>query len=177
MLDMEIVKGFSFFLDMPQMYLSEIAQVSNVSEFNLNEIIFKDGEDATALYGVVDGEVELSLIVKDKIIKTDVQYEESVRTSIEIIEKDIIVDSIFPGEVFGWSAFINPRIFTTNAKCSKSAKIISIPADKIKAIFDKEPQVGYVFMERLAEIIAHRLRNRTEKLVETWSEAFDVNIV
>ena len=36
-------------------------------------------------------------------------------------------------------------------------------------------EFGFVFMERLAEIISQRLKNRTDKLVEGWSQAFDVN--
>jgi len=175
MLEKELFKGFSFFSDIPQEHLLEIAQWGKVLEFDLNEIIFHDGENAFDLYGVVDGEVELSLVVTDKLLKTDIQYEESIRTHIETIEKDIIVDSIEPGEIFGWSALIKPRLFTTTAKCSKSARIISLPADKFKAAFDKNPQVGLVFMERLAEIISQRLKNRTDKLIEGWSQAFDVN--
>ncbi len=177
MLEKETVKGFPVFSDIPQEHLSEIAQLGKVLEFDLNEIIFQDGEKAFDVYGVVDGEVELSLMVRDKIFETDIQYEESVQTRIEIIEKDIIVDLIESGEIFGWSALINPRLFTTTAKCSKSARIISMPADKLKAVFDKNPQVGYVFMERLAEIISQRLRNRTNKLIESWSQAFNVNRV
>ena len=177
MLEKELFKGFSIFSDIPQEHLSKIAQWGKVLEFDLNETIFQDGENAFDLYGVVDGEVELILMVRDKILKTDIQYEESIKTHIETIEKDIIVDSIEPGEIFGWSAFIEPRLFTTTAKCSKSARIISLPTDKLKAIFYKNPQVGYVFMERLVEIISQRLRNRTDKLIESWSQAFDVNRV
>jgi len=177
MIEKELFEGFPIFSDIPQEHLSEIAQWGKVLEFDLNEIIFRDGENAFDLYGVVDGEVELSLMVRDKILKTDIQYEESIQTHIETIEKDIIVDSIEPGEIFGWSSFIEPRLFTTTAKPTKSNRIISLPADKFKAIFDKNPQVGYVFMQRLTEIISQRLRNRTNKLIESWSEAFDANRV
>jgi len=171
----ELFNGIPIFADIPQEHLLEIVQWGKVLEFDLNETIFHVGENAFDLYSVVSGEVELSLVVRDELLKTDIQYEESIQTHIETIEKDIIVDSIKPGEIFGWSALIKPRLFTTTAKCSKSARIISLPADKLKAIFNKNPQVGFVFMERLAEIISQRLKNRTDKLIEGWSQAFDVN--
>ena len=177
MLDKELLKVFPIFSEFPQEHLSEMAQWGKVLEFDLNQTIFQDGENAFDLYGVVDGKVELSLMVRNELLKTDIQYEESIQTHIETVEKDIIVDSIEPGEIFGWSALIKPRRFTTTAKCSKSAKIVSLPADQLKAIFDKNPQIGYVFMEQLAEIVSQRLRNRTEKLIESWSQAFDVSRV
>jgi len=177
MIEKDLFKYVSIFSDIPQEHLSEISQWSKVLEFDSDETIFQNGEIAFDLYGVVDGEVELSLVVKDKILKTDIHYEESIQTHIETIEKDIIVDSIASGEILGWSALIEPGQYTTTAKCSKSTRIISLPADKLKAIFVKNPQIGYVFMGRLSEIISQRLRHRTDKLIESWSQAFDVDRV
>ncbi len=175
MVEKELLGGFSFFFDMPQEQLAEIAQIGKVSEFDLNQTVFQYGDKAFDLYGVMDGEVELSITLRDKIVKKDIQYEDSIQTRIETIEKDIIIVSIEPGEIFGWSAFINPKTYKATAKCSQPASIILLPADKLKTLFDKNPQLGYVFMERLSETISQRLRSTTDKLVESWSEAFDGN--
>ncbi|OQY06352.1 MAG: hypothetical protein B6I22_05660 [Desulfobacteraceae bacterium 4572_123] len=174
MFKQDLLKCFPIFQDIPQEHLSEILQWGKILEFDSNETIFQNGEDAFDLYGIVDGEVELSIMVKDKILKTDIQYEKSIQTHIETIEKDIIVDSIAPGEILGWSALIEPGQYTTTARCSKSTRIVSLPADKLKAVFIKNPQTGYVFMGRLAMIISQRLKHRTDKLIESWSQAFDV---
>ncbi len=175
MIEKDLLKNFPIFSDTPQENLSEIAQLGKISKFDLNQTIFQEGGKAFDLYGVVDGEVELSITVKDKIIKTDIQYEESIQTRIETIENDIIVESIETSEIFGWSAFVNPRLYTSTAKCSKPVRLISLPADKLKSIFAKNPQIGYVFMEQMFQIISQRLRNRTDKLIESWNQAFDVN--
>jgi hypothetical protein len=42
------------------------------------------------------------------------------------------------------------------------------------AMFDADHTMGYLLMRRMADIISKRLKNRTEKLIETWVEAFDV---
>jgi CRP-like cAMP-binding protein len=175
MIEKDQIMDFPIFSDTPQEYLLEIAQMGEVIEFDSNQTIFKDGDQAFDLFGVVDGEVELSITVTDKILKADIQYEESIQTRIETIENDIIVETIDSNEIFGWSAFINPRLYTTTAKCSKPGTIISLPAEKLKSIFTKNPQIGYPFMERLSEVISQRLRNRTVKLIESWSQAFAVN--
>jgi len=175
MLAENLLRDFSIFSDIPQADLKEIAQHGEVVAFDPDQAIFRDGDKATDLYGVVEGEVELGITVKDKILKADIQYEEALQTRIETIENVIVVESVDPGEIFGWSAFINPRLYTSTARCSQPSRIISLPADELKSIFVKKPQVGFLFMERLSEIISQRLRNRTDKLVEAWSQAFDVN--
>lgn len=175
MIEKNLFKGFSILSEIPQQHLSEIAQWGKVQEFDLHDIIFNDGDNARDLFGLVDGEVELSLVVKDRVMKAEIEYEESLQTRIDTIEKDIIVELIEPGEIFGWSALIKPGLFTSTAKCTKPARVISLPAGKLKAFFDKNPQIGYAFIERLAEIISQRLRHRTDKLIESWSQAFDVN--
>ena len=177
MFEKELLKGFPIFSDMPQEHLLAISQLGKVTEFDPNQTIFQDGEQAFDIYGVVDGEVELSITIRDKILKRDIQYEEYIQTRTEIIENDIIVESIASGEVFGWSALISPRLYTTAAVCSQPSTIISLPGDKLKAIFSENAQLGYVFMKRLSEIISQRLRNRTSSLIESWSQAFDVNRV
>lgn len=175
MIEKKLLDNFAVFSDIPTENLMEVAQFGEILEFSAGQTIFEDGENASDLFGVLDGEVELGITVKDKFLKADIQYEEALQTRIETIESVIIVESIDPGEIFGWSAFINPRLYTSDATCSQPARIISLPADELKSIFNQNPQVGFVFMERLSEIISQRLRNRTAKLVESWSQAFDVN--
>jgi hypothetical protein len=42
-------------------------------------------------------------------------------------------------------------------------------------MFEKDHTLGYTVMKRLADIIAKRLQNRSDKLIETWGEAFDIS--
>ena len=42
---------------------------------------------ATALYGLLEGEVELSILFRDRVLKAEVRYEEYVHKREEIIEK------------------------------------------------------------------------------------------
>ena len=163
----------------PKAYFARVLRVGTAANMPPLNMLDKSGvpiglDVDLASYMASAMGVELSLVVSDRILKTDIQYEESIQTHINTIEKDITVDLIEPGEIFGWSALIKPGLFTTTARCSKAARIISLPADKLKAIFDKNPRVGYGFTERLAEIISQRLRNRTDKLIESWNQAFDV---
>ncbi len=135
MLEKKLLGGFSFFSDIPQEYLSQINEIGKISEFDLNQTVFQYGDKAVNFYGVVDGEVELSITLKDQIIRKNIQYEEFIHTHTETVEKEIIFDLIEPGDVFGWSAFANPKVYTKTATCSQSSRIVSLPTDKLEVIF------------------------------------------
>lgn len=175
MLDKALLKDFDVFSDVPDAKLEEIAQISDIVEFKAQDVIFKENDTAKNLYGVLDGEVELSLIFEDRVLKTNIQYEESILARMEYHEKPIVVETLGPGEAFGWSSLVNPRQLTATARCPVASKIIFVPATELKAMFGRDASLGYLIMQKLAEIISQRLQHRTEKLIESWGEAFGLS--
>ncbi len=177
MIDKGLLEGFSIFSAVQQDRLSAIAEKCELLEFKSNEMIFHQGDMAKNLFGILDGEVELSLLFQDRILKADIAYEESIQARFEVLEKPIVIETLGPGDVFGWSALVNPKQLTATARCSKPTRVFSLPADELKAMNDQDPATGYIIMEKLAEVISQRLQTRTDKLIETWGEAFDVDKV
>ena len=172
-----LLTGFSFFSDVDSDTLEAISKKGEIQEFNAEDVIFHIEEPSTHLYGLLEGEVDLILIFKDKVLKTDIEYEEAIQATMVDEEKAIVVDTVAPGQIFGWSSLVGSGKRTVTAECSESSRVISIPADALKSMFDKDHTLGYIVMRRLCDIIAGRLRNRTEKLIETWGEAFDINSI
>lgn len=174
MSDQSILEGFRFFQGLSTEEVSTVTRMSEIKEFQAEETIFQEGRVAENLYGVVDGEVDLFLIFEEKILKTDIKYEESVLSSIETLKNPIVVDTVKSGEIFGWSSLIGPGIFTTTARCISPAKILTLPASRFKKMLYENPQTGIIIMEHIAEIISRRLQSSTLSLIESWGEAFGV---
>lgn len=172
MLDKEALMNFSLFSDVPIDQLKAISDSCDRLEYESGQVIFSRDDQANNLNGVLDGEVELTLTFQDKILKTEIEYEESIISKIEVLEKPIVVDTNGPGDIFGWSCLVNPKRMTSTARCTTQTNIFSIAAINLKAMFDQNPKLGYLMMGRLAEIISQRLQTRTEKLIEAWGEAF-----
>jgi CRP-like cAMP-binding protein len=172
-----LLAGFSFFSNVQAETLQAIAQKGEVLEFKPQDVIFKVDEPATHFYGLLEGEVDLILIFKDKVLKTDIEYEEAIQATIVDEEKEIIVDKVAAGQVFGWASIAGPSKRTVTAECSQACRVVAIPADDLKAMFAKDHTLGYTIMNRLCDIIAGRLRNRTAKLIEAWGEAFDIGSI
>jgi CRP-like cAMP-binding protein len=177
MSEKNLLAGFSFFSDVDPKTLEAIAQKGEVLAYQAQDVIFNVNEPATHFYGLLEGEIDLILIFKDRILKTDIEYEEAIQATIVDEEKEIIVDTVDAGQVFGWASVVGPSERTVKAECSQNCRVIAIPADALKAMFDKDHTLGYTVMHRLCNIIARRLRNRTDKLIEAWGEAFDVNSI
>ena len=172
--DKDLLLGFSFFSDISPEVLDRLASKCEILDFKTNDIVFSYEEPAEHFYGLFDGEVELSLVFTDKVLKTEVEYEEAVHARIVDQEKQIVVDNVRPGQVFGWASIVGPGRRTVTAKCTEVSRVFSISAADLKAMFDADHTLGYLLMKRMSDIISRRLKNRTDKLIETWVEAFDV---
>ena len=172
-----LLSGFSFFSDVDPDTLETIAAKCEILEFIAEDVIFHVDEPATHFYGLLEGEVDLVLVFKDKVLKTDIEYEEAIQTTMVDEEKEINVDTVTAGQVFGWASMVGPAKRTVNAECSETSRVLAIPADELIAMFDKDHTLGFSIMKRLSDIIAKRLRHRTDKLIEAWGEAFDIGSI
>jgi CRP-like cAMP-binding protein len=164
---------FSFFSDISNEKLADFEVFSMVQIYEKGDVIFQSNEPAKNLYGLVKGDVSLSLIFKEEIVTKDIKYEEYINTNVEIFEKPVTIEKIKNGDIFGWSALVQPERMTATARCEKECEIVVIPASDLKKILSNDPELGYLLSARVSSIIAQRLSSRTEKLVDSWCSLFE----
>ena len=174
MSDKNILQGFKFFSELTPEALDKLASKSAQLKFDSDDIVFRFDEPAEYFYGLIEGEVELTLVFTDKVLKTEIEYEQAVHARMVDQERQIVVDTVYPAQVFGWASIIGRGKRTVTARCTEPSRAFAIPAAEMMAMFDDDHTMGYLLMRRMADIISKRLKNRTEKLIETWVEAFDV---
>ncbi len=168
-----LLAGFKFFSEVVPETLEMIAQKGEVLEFGPGDVIFHFDEPAEHLYGLLEGELDLSIVFIDKVLKTEIEYEEAIQASMVDEEKSIVIDTVLPNQIFGWASLVGPARRTVTAGCTEDCRVVAIAAADLTAMFAKDHSLGYVIMKKLADIIAKRLKMRTDKLIETWVEAFD----
>ncbi len=169
------LSGFKFFSGVQPETLERLALTAQTLNFKAGDVIFRFGEPAQHLYGVLEGSVDLSVVFKDKVLRTEIEYEEAIQASVVEEEKSITVDTVQSGQVFGWASLVGPGKRTVSAHCPQDTRVIVLPAGELKAMFEKDHTLGYVIMKKMSDIISKRLQKRTEKLIEAWVEAFDVD--
>ncbi|MBI5578076.1 MAG: cyclic nucleotide-binding domain-containing protein [Deltaproteobacteria bacterium] len=175
--DTPSLSGFRFFSEVPLKTLEAISAACKVLDFPAQTVVFQPGEPADTLYCLVEGEVELSLKVNDKSLKVDVRHEESVHAQMMDHVREIVVDTVRSGQIFGWTALVGNGKRAVIAKCSKATKVCALPAAELNGMTAKDPTLGCLIFKRLAEIIAKRLNARTDRLLEAWVEAFGASKV
>src|SRR5262245_36071841 len=80
--------------------------------------------------------------------------------------KDVILELLGPGEVFGGVAVIEKRPYPATAQATEPTVVLKIPADAIVALAERHPSI----VKELALVIGRRLRAAQE-----WVEWLDVD--
>jgi CRP-like cAMP-binding protein len=172
MLDVKLLDTFGFFRGVDHSQREAIARCGEVLQSPSETTVFRKGDPADTLYGLLEGEVELTLVFEDRLLKPDIRYEEADRSRIEVLQKPVRVARVTPGQVFGWSALLRNQPRSLTAATVQDCRLIVLNGDCLHEVFEKDAALGYTLCRRLSEITHKRLRERTEKLVEAWMEAF-----
>lgn len=113
-------------------------------------VLFEQGERAEYLYLVVVGEVAIQYNPDDG--------------------QPILVSRIKRGGVVGWSAVLGNRVYTSAAICTRYTQMLRIKGTDLRDLCEQNPETGILILERLAEIVAERLRNTHEQVVALLKE-------
>lgn len=136
----ELLRRYPFFAGLTHQQLTSLAALAHAMSFEAGETVFRDGEPATCLYLVVDGQVRL-------FIESDYQGHRANITDAD--ERDVL----------GWSALVAPYEYTATAECSRQSELVSFDALELRRTIEADSQVGCVIMYGLCDVLASRLRS------------------
>ncbi len=135
-MESDLFKGVS------QRFITRIANGAEEQSYKKGAVIFKRGEEASYFYVLASGDVH-----------------------IDIVETEAALAVNRAGEVFGWSALVEPYRYTATAKCVRDARVIKISRDIVEAAIKDHPGEGIAVLKNLTGIIASRLRYAYRQLV------------
>lgn len=145
----EQLAEFPFFDDISPEVLKRLAEVAEEQRLRAGEVIFREGQSATHLHFLLEGEIALRVAIMTKPTSVTVSYVNQ------------------PYQCFGWSGLVPPHYYTATAYCETDCKILAIPADVMMEALEAHPRDGFKIMQRLAELISYRLRNSRDALLKT----------
>lgn len=135
----ELLKTFNVFRELGTPALEEIVRISLTCSIRAGDCVFTIGDDATRLFIVNTGEVELRFPI----------YHLNAPV-------DLTLDTMRKGDMFGWSAFAGGTKYTLTACATNDTQLIEIPAEKIKQLCEVDPHLGYILMNNISTIISSR---------------------
>jgi CRP-like cAMP-binding protein len=71
----------------------------------------------------------------------------------------ITISRVHPGGVVGWSAALGSRSYTSSAEAVTYSQLLRVRGSDLRALYIQTPELGEMILDRLASLIAERLRN------------------
>jgi hypothetical protein len=136
------LKAFEFFKGFTDTQLEKLLTVAKEETFEAGAQMYKNGDPARALLLLREGKAILAMDSNLGPHKPPMQ---------------VTVDVITKGESMGWSAVVEPYIFTLGALCIDRIKAITLDAPGLRSLMDADAALGYMIMKATAKVISNRL--------------------
>lgn len=137
MVSPELLRRFTCLSGASEQILKQVAMLSEEKNAQAGDVLFREGEDATHLHIVVEGEVEIQYVLGDGSYQT--------------------VDTLIAGDLMLWSSLVEPHTTHSMGVARTNVKLVAIDAPKLREMMQAEPELGYLVMRALASAIANRL--------------------
>jgi CRP-like cAMP-binding protein len=115
----------------------KILSLSEPSHFTAGQTIFEEDAHSLYLYVVKQGRVAIEAHMPGWGVRT--------------------IDTLGPGELFSWSALIEPRLETASACALEETEVLRIKGGALTDACCEDPEFGFEIYRTLAEVISERL--------------------
>ena len=153
MTDLGFLQSVEVFKGLDDSKLAGLQDSCREKDFRQNDKLFSEGEDATCLWIVLKGQVDLRFDLPDRPTST----------------KNTI-SSIFKFMSFGWSSLVAPNRYRLSAYCATGdCKVIQIQRENLLKAFKADSQIGYRVMSNLVKIIGERFNQLQDS---AWTSSY-----
>jgi CRP/FNR family transcriptional regulator len=135
-----VLRSSPVFAGLPTQEVETMTAAAREETYRPRDAIFREGDPAAALCLVRSGRV--------KIVKHS-------RAG-----KDVVLEMLGPGEIFGGVAVIEQRPYPAGAEAVEASVVVKIPADTLRAVSDRHPSV----IRELALMLGRRLRTAHDSM-------------
>jgi len=142
----ELLDRFALIEGFTENQINLLSPLIDDVKYEVDQVIFNQGDRADFLYFVLDGKVSIRFNPEDGPVLSVAQVEE--------------------GDVFGWSSAMGSGSYTSSAVCTDSGVFIRIEGKELKTLCQDHPETGILILNRLAGVIAQRLRGTHEQVVD-----------
>lgn len=125
----------------PREAVTRILALGSSKTLPKGTVLFALGDQATHLFLVVGGRVNLTLPLR-----------------VGGAHQDGMVEERLPGQFLGWSGLIRPHQYTLQAVAEEETELLALPRTALLDLFSAEPALGYTILTNVAKVIGQRLQ-------------------
>lgn len=126
--------------------VEQLAMLGRIAHYDKGRIVLEEGKEAPEFFLVVSGNVALEIAPPSGVFR---------------------VDTLGPGDEFGWSAVMDQgTLFQTRALTD--ATLLAFDAPRLRALCERDSAFGYKFMRRLLGVVSDRLQVTRLHLMDSY---------
>ncbi|HEX2322978.1 MAG TPA: cyclic nucleotide-binding domain-containing protein [Streptosporangiaceae bacterium] len=125
-----------------------VTSAARPAGFAAGEVLFSAGSPAAGCWLLEQGQVALGTDVPGRGL--------------------VVVQTLGPGDVLGWSWLVPPRRWHYTAAASTAVTAIEIDTDRLLELADADPALGYPLSVGFIEIVVARLQNTRSRLLDLY---------
>jgi len=148
MATVEALRSCELFTGLSDEELEQIIALAAVETYEAGQEIFAERQPADRLFILSSGRVQMRIHLGS-----------SLRP-----DRELTVEEVEPGRIFGWSSLVTQQRFTASARALQPVTVIAVEAADLNALFDRNAHLGFVVMKQLAKVVASRLNHTRQRL-------------
>jgi CRP-like cAMP-binding protein len=151
MISMEIIRRYPFFAGLNMDQVATLAKVADEEKVETGRFFLREGDEVPYLYLLAEGTVDILIELPKK-------------------DKEIIVGTVGPWEVFAWSALVPPHTATASVRATTACKVVAIDCRRLLEVFEEDYQFGYAMMTKAAQAIRDRVAGMNIEMLAYLAE-------
>ena len=140
-----------FLAGMNRTQLALLTDCAMAAHFKKGELILHEGEMANRFYLIERGKVVL----------------EAERDS----EKRVVIETVGPGEMLGWSCLFPPYVWHFTARAIEPTDSILFYGSILREYCERDHSLGYDLFRRMSAVMINRLKAAREKMLAIRADA------
>lgn len=144
----QLLREHPFFAGLSDEALALMAGCATNVHVDAGAYLFRVGEPADHFYVVRRGRVALELHVPGAGQR--------------------VLDTVEDGQVLGWSWLVPPYQRFFDARATQPTSVIALDGVCLRGKCDADPALGYALMQRVAQVMYHRLQSTQVRLLDLY---------
>lgn len=128
--------------------LDRLAELATPVHWEAGATIYREGDHDPLVYLVEEGHVALEVTVPGR--------------------GPVIVLTVGPCEVFGWSSLFYQRPKTAAARASVPTRALALDADRLRALCEADHDFGYTLTRRILAVVSDRVKTARIQLLDIF---------
>lgn len=140
--------GFALLATLTDAQRAAVGEIASEVSFAAGTRLFDEGQPARGCWLIRTGHVNLETVAPGR--------------------PHLVVQTLGPGDVLGWSWFIDPRQWHFGAVTVNTVTAVEFDTDRLNALATSDPALGYQLARGLFAALLERLQNTRARLLDLY---------